>query len=150
MKTRIVFFFLLSLIILVPSCSDDEETEITPEISNVEAINHSTGSDTIARGEQIAVDFDAVTRSDARLDYYHIEIHDHPESGLVTDEYKIIDSSFTDVSTFSGLMNSHVHQHITVPDTANLGSYHVVVVVVDQDGYSADTEELETHIVIVE
>ncbi len=149
MKSRFFYLLLLSLIILVLACND-EETDLTPEITDVEAINHSTGSDTIARGEQVAVDFDAYSRSDARLDYYHIEIHDHPESGLVTDEYKIIDSSFTEVATFSGLKNSHVHQHITVPDTANLGSYHVVVVVVDQDGYSADTEELETHIVIVE
>jgi len=37
-----------------------------------------------------------------------------------------------------------------VPDIANLGSYHVVIVVVDEDGNSTDTETLETHVEIVE
>ncbi|MBA7556793.1 hypothetical protein ES705_49512 [subsurface metagenome] len=69
---------------------------------------------------------------------------------MIEDEYKIIDDDFKDKSTFKGLVNAHVHEHIVVPDTANLGSYHVVIIVVDEDGNSADTEELETHIEIIE
>ena len=76
------------------------------------------------------------------------EFHDHPASGVVADEYKIIDDQFTD--NFKGLKNAHVHKHITVSDTANLGSYHVVVIVVDEDGNSSDTETLETHIEIIQ
>ena len=55
-----------------------------------------------------------------------------------------------DARTFKGLRNANVHAHVTVPDTANLGSYHVVIVVVDEAGNSVDTEDLETHITIVE
>lgn len=142
-------FFLASVLFF--SCDKDDVTpEITPEITNVVAENHGDGSSEIAIGGTISVDFDAKTRSGAKLDFYHIEIHDHPTSGLIEDEYKIIDDDFKDKSTFKGLINAHVHEHITVPDTANLGDYHVVVIVVDEDGNSSDTEALETHIKIVE
>lgn len=144
-------FKILTTILLVAfvfvAC--DEEDKIELGISDVVAENHD-GGDEIALGGTISVNFTATASEDARLDFYHIEIHDHPESGLVTDEYKIIDDDFKDKSTFKGLRNANVHEHVAVPDTANLGSYHVVVVVVDEDGYSVDTEALETHVTIVE
>ena len=62
---------------------------------------------------------------------------------------KIIDDDFKEKSTFKGLRNAHVHEHITVPEKANLGPYHVVITVVDEDGYSVETEDLETHVTIV-
>jgi len=99
-------------------------------------------------GGTIGVNFDAKSRSGARLDYYNIEIHDHPVSGQVSDEYKIINEQFTE--NFKGLVNSHVHKHIVVPDIANLGSYHVVIIVVDEDGNYSDTEALDVHIEIIE
>jgi hypothetical protein len=82
--------------------------------------------------------------------FYHIEIHDHPESGLVEDEYRIIDASFKDEAIFKGLREAHVHEHVTVPDNANLGEYHVVIVVVDEAGNSVDTENGDAHIEVVE
>ncbi len=147
------FNFLLTLVLMstfLVACNDNEPTEITPEITDVTAVNHDTDGTDVPLGGTISVNFDAKTRSGARLDFYHLEIHDHPQSGLVEDEYKIIDSSFKDQPTFKGLVNSHVHAHIPVPDTANLGSYHVVVVVVDEDGNSSDTEAMELHIEITE
>lgn len=148
MKSVLKITALLAFVISLQfSCTEDE---ITPEISNVSAENHNSGNTLIAAGETISVNFDAKSRSGARLDFYHIEIHDHPVSGQVSDEYKIIDDDFRNLSTFKGLINAHVHEHITVPDTANTGSYHVVIIVVDEDGNSSDTEELETHIEIIE
>ncbi len=146
LKFSVLFLFASFIFI---SCEDDEEQEVTPEITNVVAENHDGGTQ-IPRGGTISVNFDAKTRSGAKLDFYHIEIHDHPASGAVEDEYKIIDDDFKNLSTFKGLINAHVHEHIVVPDIANLGSYHVVIVVVDEDGNSTDTETLETHVEIVE
>ncbi len=140
---------LIAAVVLVSCKKDEDDPIVTPSISDVTAVNHDDDSSEVPLGGTISVDFEAVTQSDAKLDFYHIEIHDHPASGLVQDEYKIIDEDFKDLSTFKGLINAHVHQHIQVPDTANLGSYHVVVIVVDEDGNSADTEELETHITVV-
>lgn len=142
---RIIGIFLFSTMLFL-ACEKEEEKKLT--ISNVVAENHDGGTE-IALNGTISVNF-AATAGDARLDFYHIEIHDHPTSGEVDDEYKIIDDDFKNKSTFKGLRNANVHEHIVVPDTANLGSYHVVIVVVDEDGYSVDTEALETHVTIVE
>ena len=144
--------FLLIGAFVISSCKKEEEKteDGVPEITNIEALNHDTENDTVARGGTIGVNFDAKTKSSAKLDYYHLEIHDHPASGKVEDEYKIIDSTFKNQSTFKSLMNAHVHRHISVPDSANLGRYHVVIVVVDENGNSTDTEALETHIVVTE
>lgn len=144
----LAMFFLASFVLIACDNEEDKDDEVTPMITNVTAGDHD-GGDTVKRGGTISVDFDAKTRSGSKLDFYHIEIHDHPTSGKIEDEYKIIDDDFKNKSTFKGLLNAHVHEHITVPDTANLGSYHVVVVVVDEAGNSADTETLETHIEVV-
>ena len=159
MKSLIKFsmLFIVSGMLFI-ACNDDEpnaSNEVVPSapqpsIKNIEAVSHDGGSTTIARGETLGLDFDAYTQSDALLDKYHIEIHDHPESGLVEDEYKIIDSTFVNDPTFENTRNAHVHKHITIPDTANLGAYHVVIVVFDKAGYTTDTEALEMHIEVVE
>lgn len=150
MKQLVKTVVLAILLGFFVSCnSKDDLGEL--KISEVVAENHNDeGSTEIPLGGTISVNFSATASESARLDFYHIEIHDHPVSGEISDEYKIIDKDFKDLSTFKGLRNAHVHQHVTVPDTANLGSYHVVIVVVDEDGYSVDTEALETHITIVE
>lgn len=132
--------------LLLVSC-EEEGSELS--ISDVVAENHDGGVE-VPRGGMVSINFTATAGDDARLDFYHIEIHDHPESGLVEDEYRIIDESFRDKSTFKGLRNASVHEHVAVADTANLGEYHVVIVVVDEDGYSVDTEDGDAHIIVIE
>lgn len=143
MKNLHYLIFVLALSLLYISCQKDEL-----QITDVRAGNHDGGVEVI-RGGTISVDFDAFA-GEAALDFYHIEIHDHPSSGLIEDEYKIIDDDFKELSTFKGLRNAHVHEHITVPAEANLGEYHVVIIVVDEEGYSLDTEDLGTYIIVVE
>jgi len=136
---------LLVLSMMLTSCSKEEDRL---SITDVVAENHDNGTGTVPLGGTISVNFMA-SANVARLDFYHIEIHDHPQSGQVQDEYKLIDDDFRDISTFTGLREAHVHQHVVVPDTAHLGSYHVVITIVDRDGYSVNTEKLETHVEIV-
>lgn len=133
--------------VLVSCEKDEEKKELS--ITNLVAENHEGGTEVPLNGT-ISVNFTATAGDDARLDYYHIEIHDHPESGLVVDEYRIIDEDFKDKSTFKGLRNANVHEHISVADTANLGKYHVVIVVVDEAGNSVDTENGDVQIIVVE
>lgn len=127
---------------------EEEKTELS--IKNLVAENHDNGSKQIPRGGEILIEFDAIAGDEAKLDRYHIELHDHPASGLVADEYRIIDSTFANVATFKGLKNAHVHQHIDVPMDANLGDYHVVIVVIDEAGNSVDTEDGDTEIEVVQ
>jgi len=153
MKTRLFKLTMALFLIgsLLVSCSEDEEPEPKVlSITNIVAKNHDGDSNEVPRGGTIMLNFTATAGDDARLDYYHIELHDHPESGLIEDEYRIIDETFSDEPTFKGLRNADVHQHIPVPDTANLGEYHVVIVVVDEDGNSVDTEEGTDKIFVIE
>ncbi len=136
--------------VLVFASCEKTDTTTPPELSNIKAVNHDDDTTIIPRGGTISVNFEALAKSDGKLDWYHIEIHDHPESGLVEDEYRIIDASFKDKATFKGLKNATVHEHITVPADANLGAYHVVITVVDEYGNSVDTEDVDVAITIVE
>lgn len=128
------------------SCTKDDR----PKIEDIEVTNHDDGTSKVKRGGTISVEFEAIANDDTRLDYYHIEIHDHPASGKIEDEYRIIDDSFKNVATFKGLKNAHVHQHVVVPANANKGSYHVVITVVDEAGNSADTEGGDAHIEVID
>ena len=126
------------------------DTTTPPEISNIEVTNHDDGTTVVQRGGTISVNFKAKSMNDGMLDWYHIEIHDHPASGLVEDEYRIIDQSFKNKSTFKGLKNATVHEHVPVPAEANLGAYHVVIIVVDEHGNSTDTEDLDFSLTVIE
>jgi len=140
---------LLTLVIIV-ACVSCGKKKAAPEISNITAVNHDDNTTIIPRGGIISVNFEAESMSKDKLDFYHIEIHDHPASGLVADEYRIIDDSFKNKPTFKGLKNANVHEHILVPANANLGKYHVVITVVDEYGNSADTEDVHVEITIIE
>ena len=152
-------FFQLSIAVLLAgtvlvSCGkdddDDEDTSVLG-ITNIVAENHDgSGSNQVNRGGMLKIDFEATAGPDANLDYYHIELHDHPASGLIEDEYRIIDQTFENEATFKGLKNASVHQHVPVADTANLGAYHGVIVVVDENGNSVDTEDGDTEIMVVQ
>lgn len=140
--SRIVFFMVSLSSIFIIACESDKDNDLPPEISAVVVGNHEGGDD-VPRGDDMHVNFVAKSQSGANLDFYHILIQDH-------DEYKIVDEEFRDEAGFQGLMEASVHGHIAIPETALLGSYHVIITVTDEDGNSADTESLETHIEIIE
>lgn len=150
MKKNIIHTALLMSMVIIIACNSCGKKTAAPEITNISVVNHDDNSTIIQRGGTISVNFEAISKSKDKLDYYHIEIHDHPASGLPSDEYKIIDDSFKNKPTFKGLKNAHVHEHITVPANANLGKYHVVLTVVDEYGNSANTEDQNIEITIVE
>lgn len=148
---KISMLILLSGIMFMSCGKDDDDTKDgAPLIEDVKAENHDvSGSAEVKRGGLLSVNFKAIARGDSRLESYHIEIHDHPASGKVEDEYKIIDKTFTDAKLFKGLREASVHQHVSVPRDANLGKYHVVVRVVDSKGRQADTENALKEITVV-
>lgn len=145
MKIKSLFILsAFSAALLFHACSEDDNNGPSkPEVENF--VVESEGGNEITRGGQISYEADVTSTSDAKLDYYHVEIHDEPESGKEADEYKIIDADLTE--DFEGLRNTHLHKHIDVPDTANIGSYHFHLMVVDKDG---NTNSVEKHIEVVE
>ncbi len=137
---------ILLISFIITSCDkDDTENSTPPEIYDFFAGTHPPeANDTIVKrpGAEIIVDFSARSLNDGRLEAYHIEIHDHPESGNSADEYKIIDELFDNEPTFRGLRNTSVHKHIAIPEEAPLGEYHVEVVVIDEFGNSTMVDTL--------
>ncbi len=147
MKNSIKNLFVLCILgVFMVSCEKEEELDKTtpPEIYELKAGNHDHTSTTIVKtaGAEIILDFSARTKNDGRLEKYHIEIHDHPESGLSADEYLIIDDLFEDDIRFKGTRNASVHMHIPIPEDAPLGEYHVEVTVWDEFGNTADADKL--------
>lgn len=146
--SRIILLMLIAGIII--SCEKEEELDkkTPPEIYELKAGNHDHTSTTIVKtsGAEIILDFSARSQNDGRLEKYHIEIHDHPESGLSEDEYLIIDDLFENDVKFKGTRNASVHMHIPIPEDAPLGEYHVEVTVWDEFG---NTTDADTHIYIV-
>ncbi len=142
---------LLTLTPLMISCDKDEDVDQTtpPEIYDLFAGDHDHTTNVIIKrpGAEIIVDFSARSQNDGRLEAYHIEIHDHPESGNPADEYLIIDDLFDNDPTFKGTRNASVHKHIPIPDDAPLGEYHVEIVVFDEFG---NTTDADTHIYLIE
>ncbi len=131
---------------VIASCEkDDTDNTTPPEIYDFFAGTHPPEvSDTIVKipGAEIIVDFSARSLNDGRLEAYHIEIHDHPESGNPADEFIIIDNLFNNEPTFKGLRNASVHKHIAIPEEAPLGEYHVEVIVIDEFGNSTMVDKL--------
>lgn len=142
-------FLLMALAITFVACDkdDDKDTKTPPDIYEFSAGLHDHSSNEVQRGGEVIVDFKVRSRNDGRLEAYHIEIHDHPESGNPADEYLLIDELFDNDPTFKGTRNATVHKHIAIPQDAPLGEYHVEVFVVDEYG---NTAEAETHIYVVE
>jgi len=137
---------LLLLAFVISSCEKDEtDTTAPPEVYDFVVGTHPPNvSDTIVKtpNAEIIVDFSARSLNDGRLDAYHIEIHDHPESGNPEDEFIIIDERFDNETTFKGLRNASVHKHIGIPDEAPLGEYHAEVIVIDEYGNSTMVDKL--------
>ncbi|ASB47776.1 hypothetical protein CDL62_00720 [Alkalitalea saponilacus] len=145
MKLSVKLFGLLFLSLFVfAACSDDDDTSTPPEITNFSAGLHYGAGNTIVKepGAEIIVDFDARSRNDGRLVAYHIEIHDHPESGDPDDEYKIIDEMFENDPKFFNTRNASIHKHIAIPEDAPLGEYHVEVIVFDEYGNTTDVDTI--------
>mgnify|MGYP001072838153 CR=1 FL=1 len=139
---------MMAMAISFVSCTKDEpDTTTPPEIYEFSAGLHDHTSNQVLRGGEVIVDFKVRSLNDGRLEAYHIEIHDHPESGNPSDEYLLMDELFDNVPTFRGTRNATVHKHIPIPADAPLGEYHVEVVVIDEFG---NTSEVDTIIYVVE
>lgn len=146
-----IFSMLMLAAVLIVSCSkdDDPDTKTPPVITSFTAGDHDHHGNTIVKGPgaEVIVDFTAETRNDGRLHAYHIEIHDHPESGNPDDEFIIIDDLFDDDPKFKGTRNASIHMHIAIPSDAPLGEYHVELIIFDEFGNTATDDR---HIYLVE
>lgn len=114
--------------------SVEAELELIEQPSNIAVKNLSIngGEHDVSKATgNFNISFDASVDA-GTLASYSIEAHNHPMSGKEEDEYKIIDSTFTD--SFSGLTSASVNKTITIDTAAApIGQYHVEIIITDSD-----------------
>lgn len=139
MKTKISFVTLvMAMSFSFLSCEKDSVDDEKPVISNLE-IGHDGF---FQAGAELHVEFEV--SDNEGLDYYQITIHHEGEHKSTVTEWEL-DEKFDEIN---GLKNYTVHNHdIEVPADAELGDYHVHLMVVDLAGNVAD-EELELELVL--
>jgi type 1 fimbria pilin len=116
------------------SGSDEAELELLEQATNVTVTNLSINGgehDVSKASGSFNISFSA-SADTGTLVSYSIEAHNHPASGKEEDEYKIIDDEFTD--SFTGLKMASVNKDITIETNAELGEYHVEIVIKDSEG----------------
>ena len=79
-----------------------------------------------------------------RIEFIQVTIHPEGEHG----SFKMVEEDHWEVDTtylnFKDLRSTVFHEHINVPTDAEPGDYHFHLVVVDQEGFSTESEvELE-------
>lgn len=123
------------------------DVEILEAISNIEVSNLTINGgehDVSKASGSFIISFDASVET-GTLASYSIEIHNHPESGNEEDEFKLIDSEFTD--NFNGLTSATVSQSVTIDSSAPLGEYHVEIIIHDSED---NEKEVSGHIDLVD
>jgi len=123
------------------------EIEILEAESNIAVTNLTINGgehDVSKASGSFIIAFDAAVEA-GTLSKYSIEIHNHPESGLEADEFKIVDSEFTE--NFDGLSTASISETIAVDATAPLEEYHVEIIITDSD---AHTKTVSGHIDLVQ
>jgi hypothetical protein len=138
MRTNMLFAVVIA--ILVASC---EKNGSKPEI-NFQELGMDNSKTALIGGE---LHVEAEILAENKID--QIEIGLHPEDNSQQKSiatYRVEDGWEFDTvySKFSGLRNTHVHEHIEIPASAEPGHYHFHFSVTDMEGYRAEyTDELE-------
>lgn len=131
MKITKTMIALLMFSFVITSCKKDDDVEATlpPQISGLEI---GTNNSKIAyQGNDVHVE--AEVSATANLASVTLEIH--PEGAAAGWEFKEV---YTE--GIVGLKNAAFHQHLDVPADAPLGTYHVHLVVTDQQGRTTEME----------
>ena len=121
--------FAIAVLVSVTSCSKDDEEEVVlsaPTISNLEVgIDDShvgyVGDD---------LHLEAVVVAEGKIDVIEVELH--AEDG--DDEIHVV------YTEFAGLKNMTFHEHVEIPDSVEVGDYHMHFIVKDQQGKVSEVD----------
>ena len=106
-----------------------EENPGIPHITNFKLYNKKDNSKDFVVGETVVIEFKATVEGDKKLASYHLEIHDHPKSGKLEDEVKVVDDTFT--ADFAGLTTATIKKEVVISNNWNgqkgNQSFHLVV-----------------------
>lgn len=122
--TKIISVLSIASIALFTSCSNDDDSNITPEIKiELTEVGHDN-SKQVQAGTDLHLDAEIFAA--AKIATVTVEMHNEsdaaaPEITAVYDDY-------------DGLLNATFHKHIDIPATQPAGHYHLHLVVIDKEG----------------
>jgi hypothetical protein len=138
MNRRVLLSLLLAASLIFVGCKKDEEyAKPTVSLSELGYENSKIGY----AGSELHIEADIV--AEATINKVTVEIHHEGDDGrtvatiLHEDEWEV-DTTYT---KFSGKKNATFHEHIDIPVHAEVGDYHVHIVVTDMEGQSITVED---------
>ena len=151
-KHKVQFFFFLILLIVMPSCGD-ENIDLTPPSMEVVSYSPEPSEDEICGaqepvvfhltgGEQLKLE--VIFKDNDALSQYKIDIHNNfdchghgggsaPSVAPPDVENQTIDWSIIDIQNISGT-SAPVNRTLNVPENVTAGNYHFQIQVVDVSG----------------
>lgn len=116
--------------------SGSAEAEVTlieqPQNIMVENLSINAGKHDLSKADSIfIISFDASV-TEGTLVSYSLEAHNHPASGLVADEEKLVDETFT--ADFAGKATANVEHTVVIDPAKPNGDYHVEIIITDSNG----------------
>lgn len=122
----------LASVVLFTSCNrDNDENEVVvpkPTISKTEIGIRNSKVGYAGADLHLAADIEAA----GKISTVEVKIHKEDGTGWKTTE--VFDE-------FAGQLNTHFHKHIDIPASAELGEYHLHIVIKDQKGQETTFEE---------
>jgi hypothetical protein len=133
MKNSLIILALLSTMVYFTSCTKEEEPA-KPTITITELGHNNSG--TAHPGDELHLEADIVAEGVINT----VQLTVHHEGGHKTGDWEV-DTTYT---KFMDLKNATFHEHIDIDSTAELGDYHLHLIVVDKEGNQVEAEaELE-------
>ena len=124
----ITLFIAISSMIMVTSCSDDDEDDVAaPVITNLEVGDDNSLMATVGSDLHI----DAEVAAEGLIEEVEVELHSEDGTG------EDIEAKYTE---YSGQKNADFHKHIDIPATATPGEYHFHLKVTDQEGQVSEVD----------
>jgi len=119
------------------ACSDDDDDQPAKPVVNLTEVGHDN-SLKCHPGHDLHLEASVV--AEGLIQRIDLEIH---QEGSAT---KIVEQSFT-TGKYIGVRNTEFHEHVDIPDSAALGSYHLHFTVTDRQGQQTVAE---SHLELVE
>lgn len=144
MKNLIKFLFVfLSLSLAIVACNDDDDDKNQkPVVKELElGSSHDNPNNAIGyvgRDVHVGAHIFAQNKVAKIIITIHEEGHHHTKAEGGEETEWEVDTTYTN---YKGELNPHFHEHIDIPQTAELGDYHFHFKVVDQQGLVTEVEK---------
>lgn len=137
--TEILAILIIAGLVFLTACDKDEDNGDTMPTIVLEELGHHNSKEAHVGGDlHIGADIEAPEGIDVvQIKIHYHNGHHHIYSSRHDHEWEV-DTTYT---KFSGLKNTHFHEHLHIPSDAKTGKYHFHMTVTDKDGQQESVDE---------